>query len=199
MIKRIFLSVFGLVLISSLAFADLIYLKDGRKISGKIFAEKKYSVKINVKGVPYTYYVNEIEKIEKKDLINDATPESEAGGRRLLEEIPESKRELIVRLLEANGARESMNRIFLRILADAPEGTQEELKALLVPDEIILRLVPVYDAHYSDKEIQELLLFYKSPTGGKLLSTTTVIMEETMAEVANYFKDKVDAEQEKTK
>ena len=57
-------------------------------------------------------------------------------------------------------------------------------------DEIIELLIPVYDKYYTDKELTEIIQFYESPTGQKILDVTSLIMKETVGVSIQYFTDK---------
>ena len=169
-------------LVVSAARADTITLKNGKSITGDIYEEDEMSVRVRVEGLPRIYMRQEIERIEKEE---DA---AEPKGPR---EVSFQKKELVIRLLKANGARDSMSRIFSQIIAEAPPEAQEELRGILRVDEVILRLVPIYDRYYTVDEVKELVTFYKSPTGHKLVESTPQILEETMKEAGDYFKEAV--------
>ncbi len=179
--------VLGLVLFPFLAFADTIYLKNGQEISGEIYKEDKYAVKIRVNGKPRTVYRQRIERIKRGGESPSGEPQ---------EVISEQKKELILRLLEANGTRDHIRGIFMQIITQAPEEAREEARALLKPDEMIQHLIPIYDTYYTKEELQELIRFYKSPTGRKHLETIPKIMEDTLREAVTYFKEKVAAYEE---
>ncbi len=101
---------------------------------------------------------------------------------------PETK-ELVRRLLEANGARESLIGIFEDIIKRAPTESQKELRNLLKPDAIIDNIVPIYAKYFTDQELKELIVFYKSPVGAKNLALTPQLMTEVMEASAQYFEN----------
>lgn len=103
--------------------------------------------------------------------------------------IPEETKELVRRLLEANGTRESMNRIFLDIIQNAPPESQEELRTLLRSDALIDRVIPIYAKHFTPEELKELVTFYKSPVGSKNLKLAPQLMTEVMDESVRYFEE----------
>ena len=51
------------LLISSSIYAEIIVLKSGKKIEGKIIEKTDEAIKIDFQGVPLTYYLNDIESI----------------------------------------------------------------------------------------------------------------------------------------
>lgn len=179
--------VFVLLLISSLSFADTIYLKNGKTIVGEIYQESTYSIKVKVKGRARTLYRHEILKIEKE---KKPVPKPKPMV------ISERKKELILRLLESNGSRDNIRLTFAQIISRAPEESREQAKELLKADEVIQRLVPIYAKHYTEEELKELIVFFKSPTGQKHLATIPKIMEDALVETVQYFKQKVAALEE---
>jgi hypothetical protein len=58
------------------------------------------------------------------------------------------------------------------------EGREEFLKAL--PD-LVEPLIAIYDANFSAGEIRELLAFYRTPLGQKLIAQTPQIIQQGMA------------------
>lgn len=115
---------------------------------------------------------------------------------------PETK-ELVIRLMEANGVRQSIIQIFEDIISRAPEDQQNNLREILKSDAIIENIVPVYVKHFTPAELKELIAFYKSPVGAKNLSLTPVLMTEVMEVTGRYFEDQMNhlqkSEQVKTK
>lgn len=49
------------------------------------------------------------------------------------------------------------------------------------PDDLVNRIVPIYGKHLSEAEINELIKFYESPIGKKLVSVQPLIMQESAA------------------
>ncbi|MDD4955165.1 MAG: hypothetical protein PHP17_03905 [Candidatus Omnitrophica bacterium] len=71
--KKIFL-ILIMVLAAQLSFAETIKLKSGKSVTGKIVEKNDKSVKVDIEGVPVTYYLDAIESIDGKALsINPVT------------------------------------------------------------------------------------------------------------------------------
>ena len=161
-------------------------------VEGQIYKEGEYSLRIYVNGAPYVYYREEIDHIDRlnsvenieKELKEKVTAEKEADIDR--------KRDLIVRLLEVNGAREAMNRIFSQIIDQAPKDSRNDLRRMLKVDKVVDLLVPIYAEHYEQSELKELIGFYTSPTGKKHLELTPKLMAETLDQANKYFKGLAD-------
>jgi len=52
------------VLLTALAFAETIYLKDGKVIHGRIIEQRSDSIKVDISGIPITYDRDKIKRIE---------------------------------------------------------------------------------------------------------------------------------------
>lgn len=70
--KRILFYVILGMLVNSLAWADVIYLNNGKKIEGKVLEQSPEHVKIDVRGVPLTYFADEIDRVETKEGVTDS-------------------------------------------------------------------------------------------------------------------------------
>ncbi len=106
-----------------------------------------------------------------------------------LDQIPLETKELVRRLLEANGTRDSLTRIMEEIIKDAPEEKQASLRNLLRSDALIDQVIPIYAKYFTVAELKELVAFYKSPVGAKNLQLTPKLMTDVMATTAKYFQD----------
>ncbi len=169
--------------------ADKVYLKSGQVVEGKIYEQSSYAVKMMVNQMPKMFYQNEIDRVEKSEDSPNVEPKEYESGKMNFKDIPEERRALVKRLLEANGARESLAMYFSQIAKQAPEEARSKIKDMLNIDEIILRITPVYTYYYTDEEIREMIRFYSGPTGKKLLQLTPAIMEKTLEEAGNYFQE----------
>lgn len=49
------------------------------------------------------------------------------------------------------------------------------------PDELISKIVPIYGKHLSEDELAQLVKFYETPVGKKLISVQPLIMQESVA------------------
>lgn len=194
--KKIILLLVGLLLIPSLVYGDRIHLTNGTVIDGKIISEDRFQVKIEVFGVPKSYYKYKVKSIERDDeyfidtVSEEFVGEFEIPGKDAIKS--REKRELVFRLFEANGGRESMVTVFNHLVAQAPEDTRDELKAILKVDEIIEELVEVYSTYYFEEELIALVEFYKSSPGRKHVQLTPILMEATLEKTTKYFERKID-------
>ncbi len=242
------------------SFAEMIYLKNGKKIRGQIVEKNDKQVKVDISGVKITYYSDEIDHIEAADNQSPsgsttvekpqptASPSSAANEKPIeLQKQPEpslpsplptmptttvppsltppppvvspestssalpqtsrvsqaaanitdAKKSLILELIEVSGTKETMTQMFNQIVAQAPVEQAANLKSVLNINEIISRLVPIYDKYFTDDELKELIAFYKGETGRKLIKVMPLLMEDSMNASMAYFQEKMPAQENK--
>lgn len=214
---------------SKVTFAETLYLKNGRKVQGKIVEKNEKFTKVDVSGVKVTYYADEIdhvqedapaptpsasgasfkpaEKIEKPPLVIKpdsapalpAKPSPSSSNPNLLNNsevfsapMPEgTKKELILTLIDAMGTKEALQAMLAQVSEQASPQEKESLQKVLNLDEVLNRLVPVYDKYFSEEEIKVLTSFYKSPVGKKLIKVTPALMEDSMKANVSYFQESI--------
>ena len=192
--------------INSVVFAETIYLKTGKKIRAQILERDDKKIKVDISGVKITYYMDEIDHIEDPDNQPAATAQSNPPVEPSPVPAPspapapvdstvrtDSKKALILDLVDASGTKDTMSQMFTQIIDQSPPDQTASLKAVLNVDEIIPRLVPVYDKYFSEDELKELIAFYKGTTGRKLIKVMPLIMEDSMKATESYFQEKMPA------
>jgi hypothetical protein len=97
-----------------------------------------------------------------------------------------AKEESIRNLLQDSGAAASsmqmMRRalpVMKRMVPGAPDELWEEALNESNVDDLIERLIPVYQKHLSEEEVQAINAFNKTPAGQKLLEVRPLISEES--------------------
>lgn len=199
MLRR-FLLFLVFFLLSSAASAEVIHLRNGRKVTGRIMQKTGYGIIVEVDGVARTYYKNEIDRIEEEpraDFTGEKAPEAPelepepAPAVPDFSEIPPQKAELTLRLLDASGARNSIATVFDSIIKEAPKKDRPRLQAILKVDEVMKSIAPLYAQHYTEEEMKELIRFYLSPAGQKHLQMAPTIMEDSMRQTLRYLQQKI--------
>jgi hypothetical protein len=56
----------------------------------------------------------------------------------------------------------------------------EELKKEVKAEDFENMILPIYDKYYSESDIDQLIVFYNSPIGKKMISTMPQVMQESM-------------------
>jgi hypothetical protein len=77
MVKVVFLSLFVALLSISLAFADMVHLKDGRTLEGKIISETKDTITLKMALGEVSIKREEIKEIEKKPWTPPEKPQAQ--------------------------------------------------------------------------------------------------------------------------
>ena len=196
---RVLFIIFALVFLPAGVGAEKIYLKNGQVFQGKVTKDTGYSIQIMQQGgFPKTFFMDEVDRIEPDQTGPEGTAGGANGNEDVTEAITDEKRNLIFRLMEANGARQSMSQIFNQIIAQAPAEAQGKYRGLFKVDEVISRLVPIYAKYYTTEDLKALITFYKSPLGQKHIGVTPFVLEESMKETVKYFQEKMPQEDKKS-
>ncbi|MDR0668747.1 MAG: DUF2059 domain-containing protein [Treponema sp.] len=98
----------------------------------------------------------------------------------------QTKRQDILKLLEMTNAQSQAVQMFDLMLPDlsqlAPQAPAEfwtMLKEKINVDSFVELLIPLYDRHFSHNDIKELIRFYESPIGRKMLEVTPALTQES--------------------
>ena len=189
--KFVFLAVLILIVsFCSISLAETIYLRDGRILKEKIIERGSYYIIIKEGKIPRKYYMGQIDRIEE-DTLKD-TVDMENIDVDQFEEVGMSveKAKLIVVLIDVSGVRRNMEQNLEQVMNNVPEEQKDFYRGLFNVDEIIERLIPLYDKHYTEKELWDIVQFYESPAGQKALEVTPKIMKESIGVSLEYFKEK---------
>ena len=206
--RKIFLILVSLFV--AMAFwAARIHLTSGSVVEGKITETAADSLKIDVSGVP-VYYKDEIAQIDGDDatakalgvpagsavaapsvetpVAQEATPQPAASA------VTRRKKDRILKFIDVFGTREAMITNFSQLLSSLPADQAEELRGIFNVDTIIEELIPIYDGHFSEAELNAFINFYSSPEGKKLVTTIPQIMKESVDVSAKYFEANIHEE-----
>ncbi len=183
-----FLVIFNSLGLSS---AETVYLKDGRVIQGKIVDKSSYAVTIQQGTSIQKFFNDQIQKIEN-DQPQAPTLTTAAGAIDPYQfvDISPAKAQLILKLMDLNGTHTAMENQLNQIMARASSEDAEKLKNLVNVNDILKQLVPVFDRYYSEEDLQELIKFYESPLGQKVIRVTPLLMKDTLQATLEYFKAK---------
>lgn len=196
--KNILMMVCFLLAASSHAFADTVYLKSGRVVEGNIIERSDRQIKIDVNGMTLTYYMDEVDRVDSAQ----GAPASQAvlGQDERIATMPSqgniysalSKEGLVLKYMEVTGVKSNMQKTFADIVDAAPEEKKADLRQVLNLDEVLRQLAPVYEQYFSERDLQELIAFYESDVGRKLLRTAPLILKDSMDKSLEYFQGKLD-------
>jgi len=116
--------------------------------------------------------------------------DSPSFAENLYKDIPPKKVKLIMSFIETSGVRRKMEKNMEQVIARAEEEKRDKFRELFNVDEIIKRLVPIYNKYYTEEDLKDIIQFYQSPAGQKILNMTPLIMQETVGVSIQYFRDK---------
>ncbi len=196
------LSAIFLLFFASHASAEMITLKDGRSVAGKILEKTPQSIKVEVNGMAMTYYNDDIKDIDGVAIATPtpapaiaapAAPAATASAITPLSIITPEKRALILKFMDVFGTRQALAQNFEAMMNHLPADKPEEsakLRERIKVDEIVEQLIPVYDRNFSTEDLQGFIDFYDSPKGHKLVSTIPIVMKESIEVSAKYLQDK---------
>ena len=98
-----------------------------------------------------------------------------------------SKEVQIRKLLELSGSGkigaqvgQNMIGLFKKKHTDVPEEFWTEVLKEFNSDAIIDMVIPIYDKYYTESEINELIVFYNSEIGKKMIATMPSVVQESM-------------------
>ncbi len=187
--KKLLMTTIFLGLICSVAHAELIYLKDGRVIRGKIVERGNYYIKVMEGRFPKQYYNEQIEKIMDEEEPFKWDPNRiDANG---FPGIPPTKVLLILEHLELNGARINIQRNIELLLDRTPEVEKAKIKDLLRITDLIRVIIPVYAATFTEPELRDMNSFLKTPVGQKMISVAPYMVEDTAKVMADFFRERL--------
>lgn len=200
------LGIFSIWILLSAApgFAATVHLSDGRTVQGDLIKQDNKSLQINVDGVTMTYYADEIKDVDGQPLGSSAQAAPASASAESMQAAPDSastgsegidpeKKALILKFIDVFGTRQALTNNFEMLLKqvekDKPEEAQKIRERVKI-DEIIDRLLPVYDRNFSSEDLKAFIAFYGSDEGRKLISTMPELMKESVQESIKYMQDK---------
>lgn len=97
------------------------------------------------------------------------------------------KTDNIKKLLELTGSgnlgvqvAESMVTSFKQTYPDVPDELWNDFKKGLNADAIINMVTPIYEKYYTETDIQQLIDFYQTALGKKVIASMPAVMQESM-------------------
>lgn len=106
-------------------------------------------------------------------------------------------RELALRFMQVTGVATQAGQLAYGLMADVvqrhpqvPAEVWDELHAAMTED-IVERSIPIYTRNFSEGDLAELVAFYESDLGRKLLERTPVIIQETAAAFQGWSESKL--------
>jgi hypothetical protein len=194
-------------LAAGVAFATTVNLKDGQSLQGDIIKQDHNSLQISVDGVTMTYYADEIKDIDGKPFAPAPVAPSEAMAPAPVAQpeaaasigtspgymIDPEKKELILKFMEVFGTRQALTNNFNAMLKQIAKNKPDEAQTIrqrVKVDEIVERLLPIYDRNFTSEDLKAFISFYGNAEGQKLIHTIPVLMKESITESIKYMREK---------
>lgn len=104
-----------------------------------------------------------------------------------------TKTEKIKQLLELTGSGklgiQMMNQMmssFKNSYSKVNEQFWEDFKSEINANDIENMILPIYDKYYTESDIDQLITFYNSPIGKKMINTMPLVMQESVSAGQNW-------------
>ena len=192
------------------ASAVTVDLADGRVVQGDIVNQDSKSLQVKVDGVTMTYYADEIKDIDGKAFTAGqavsspsaeavvptpvAKPEAAVSAAAPTEgAVDPEKKDLILKFIDVFGTRQALVNNFELMIKQIEKEKPDEAKKIrerVKIDEIIDRLIPIYDRNFSAEDLKAFIAFYGSKDGRKLIGTIPELMKESVQESVKYMREK---------
>ena len=101
---------------------------------------------------------------------------------------------MILQFIDVFGTKSSMAANFDQMMASLKPEEAQKLRNAFKVDEIIERLLPLYDKYFSEADLTAMIAFYSSPEGKKLVQTIPQLMRDSVEVSAKYFEAKMPEE-----
>lgn len=191
---KIVITLVFLVVLTHLAFADTVILKNGQTIEGKIVEKTDAYVKINFEGVGLTYFKDEIEKIIYKTQepaistgsgVTGFTKQEVDSSKLVASKATTSDLEtLLQEVLELSGLKLQLPLMFgslkqmfdsLKLKYELTKMTPQEhelstkiLDDLIQPNNLYAAGVDYFRSHVDKEHLVEVLVWFRSPLARKI-------------------------------
>ncbi|MFH0755006.1 MAG: DUF2059 domain-containing protein [Candidatus Omnitrophota bacterium] len=186
----------GCVLSTGVVQADMLKLKNGSTVEGKIVEQSADNVKVDIGGVTLTYYTDEVASVEKSELpaaseIPAAAPvmtapeaavsmpsAAETRSTDLLDTL--TKGQLIRKFVAIYGVKENMQANFDQMSATLNPEQAKDFRMAIQVDDIVEQLLPIYDRRFTDADLKAYIRFYGSEEGKKLVQSLPLLMKDSV-------------------
>lgn len=108
------------------------------------------------------------------------------------------KRALALKVMEVTGATAQGEQVARSLLSPlrpyfptVPEETWDELRLAFDVDQIVELSIPIYTRNFDEQELKDLVEFYQSPLGRKVIERMPLVMQESMMAFNNWNQQKL--------
>lgn len=101
---------------------------------------------------------------------------------------PQASKESIIQLLEMTNTIKSVQqsidpllRMLKTLKPDAPDEFWSDIRNNINSDNFTSLIIPIYQKHLSEEDVQNLIAFYKTPTGKKFITVKPMLDKEAVS------------------
>ncbi len=188
--------------------ADTIKLKNGTTVEGKVIEQTAEGIKVDIGGGTRRDYSDEVESVaaaqgaqapdavavvvpppsaEVPVPVVKTAPASEvktnpspvvAAAADGLEGM--SKDQLIRKFVAIYGVKENMQANFDQMTGTLKPEQAQAFRTAVRVDDIVEKLLPIYDKHFSEADLKAYIRFYTSAEGRKLVQSLPLLMKDSV-------------------
>lgn len=108
-----------------------------------------------------------------------------------IKKLSEDKRTLVIELLQLVNAKKQSQQVLDSMIQAMPVDVQFSFKEALNADEMMKLVIPVYERYLTIDDLKNVIAFYRSPAGKKLLDAQPKIMKDSMIVMKVYVQKKL--------
>lgn len=96
-------------------------------------------------------------------------------------------------LIETTGTKQQISLFLDEFLKQVLSSKSDAIKGLIDVNELCERLIPIYTKHFTISEMQDIIDFFNSESGRKMISINPTLFKESSEIGRQYFKEKISA------
>ena len=108
-----------------------------------------------------------------------------------IKKLSDNKRMLVIELLQLVKAKKQSQQVLDSMIQTMPLDVQNTFKEALNADEMMKLVIPVYERYLTVDDLKNVITFYRSPAGNKLLEAQPKIMKDSMIVMKVYVQKKL--------
>ncbi len=127
---------------------------------------------------------------QKKEAVKPVQPVRKAAEVNVTK-IAKTKRALVLELLRVVHANQQAQEILDTMIVMLPTDVKGVLRESLDAEEMVRKVIPVYEKHLTIEDLEGILAFYRTPTGQNLLKAQPKITKDSMIVMKVYAQRKL--------
>ena len=169
------------------------YADEIKDVDGQVFAPAKTAPAAKLPSPRHSVPVQAAVNAPTAPAPEVGKPAAEPEQRPSQGTLTDEKKALILKFVDVFGTRQALAANFEALLKQIDKEKPDEAQKIrdrVKIDEIIERLVPIYDRNFTSEDLKAFIAFYASDEGKKLISTIPELMKESVQESIKYMQEK---------